>query len=103
MLGVIAGVCTLYAVWLAIGAFGVIGGFFLGSFIYELTLMQFDFFHAWGFMSITVGCVILGIILSCKYGKEVIVICSSQIGAILVVRGTSLFFEEGFPTESEII
>ena len=36
---ILLGVITLFAIWLAIGVLGVLGGFFLGALIYELTLM----------------------------------------------------------------
>ena len=66
--GICLGVITIYAIWLAIGILGILGGFFLGSLIYELTLMQFQWAHAWGFMSLAIGGVVAGIILSVKYG-----------------------------------
>jgi len=43
-------------------------------------------------MVMTVFGVIAGIVLSFKYGKEVIVISTSVLGGYLVMRGTSLFF-----------
>lgn len=95
---IILGVVTLYAIWLAIGALGVLGGFFLGSMIYELTLMQFDFTHVWGFMILTILGVIIGIILSIKYGKEVIVLSTSLCGGLGVMRGTCYFFTMRFPS-----
>ena len=41
VVGIGIGILTVYVVWLAIGILGILGGFFLGSLIYELTLMQF--------------------------------------------------------------
>ena len=65
---ILLGIITLFAIWLAIGLLGVLGGFMLGSLIYELTIMQFDFAHAWGFMILVLIGVIAGILLSIKYG-----------------------------------
>lgn len=97
--GIILGIMTLYIIWLAIGALGVLGGFFLGSLIYELTLMQFDFAQAWAFMTLTITGVISGIILSFTYGKEVIVLSTSLFGGLAVMQGTCRFFpqENRFP------
>ena len=98
--GILLGVITLYAIWVAIGVLGMLGGFFLGSLIYEMTLMQFDFVHAWGFMTLTICGVLLGVVLSFKYGKEVIVISTSLVGGFSVMRGTCMFFPNRFPSLS---
>jgi hypothetical protein len=103
LIGVISGVITLYVIWLAIGALGIFGGFLLGSLIYELTLLNFKFAHTWGFMLLSVFGVLLGILLSCKYAKEVILISTSIIGGYLAMRGTSLFFPNSFPSERALI
>ena len=100
---VLLGILTIYVVWLAIGLLGILGGFFLGSLIYELTIMQYDFSHAWGFMSLTIFFIILGIILSCKYGRQVILFSTALMGAYFVMRGTCFFFPNRFPTEREIV
>ena len=68
LLAIICGVLTVFFVWFSIGALGVLGGFFLGSFLYETTIMQFDFSHAWGFMILTVAGAVIGLVLSVKYG-----------------------------------
>ena len=100
---IILGIVTLYAIWLAIGILGMLGGFFVGSLTYELTLMQFDFFNKWGFMTLTVLGVVVGIILSFKHGKEVILLSTSLCGGLSVMRGTCCFFKTDFPTIKDII
>ena len=103
LIGVISGVIMLYVIWLAIGALGMIGGFLLGSLVYELTLLNFNFAHTWGFMILSVFGVLFGSLLSCKYGKEVILISTSILGGYLAMRGTSLFFTSTFPSERLLI
>ena len=100
---ILLGVITLFAIWLAIGVLGVLGGFFLGALIYELTLMQFDFVHAWGFMTLAIIGVITGLVLSCKYGREVILLSTSLCGGLGVMRGTCYFFTVRFPSIKEIV
>jgi len=48
LISVICRVITLHVIWFAIGGFGILGGFFFGSLVYELKIMQFDFAHEWG-------------------------------------------------------
>ena len=83
--GIITGLITLIAVWIAIGCLGALGGYFLGLVIYEVALMPADFSHAWAFMILTVSGVILGLFLSIKYGKEVILASTSLIGGYSVM------------------
>lgn len=89
---VFLGILTLYAIWLAIGFLGVLGGFFLGSLIYELTFMQQGFSQAWGFLALTITGVIIGIVLSFRFGREFIVISTSLVGGLAITRGTGFFF-----------
>mmetsp|Transcript_8257 Transcript_8257/g.11444 ORF Transcript_8257/g.11444 Transcript_8257/m.11444 type:complete len:138 (+) Transcript_8257:564-977(+) len=83
----------------------MLGGFFLGSLIFELTLMQFDFAHAWGFMTLTICGVIAGLALSFRYGKEVIILSTSLCGGLGMMRGTCFFFPEEtrFPSVESIV
>ena len=100
---IIVGILTLYFIWLAIGFLGMLGGFFLAQLVYELTLMRFDFSHAWGFLALTVAGVIIGTVLAFKYGREVIVFSTSLVGGLAIMRGTSLFFPNGIPTMAEMV
>ena len=99
------GIATLFFVWIAIGGLGVLGGFFLGSLIYEVTFMQYNFSNAWGFMGLTVTGVVLGLVLSVKYGQEVILLSTALIGGWNMMQGTCRYFptEDRFPTEIEIV
>lgn len=100
---VIFGLLTVFFVWVSMGCIGVLGGFFAGSFVYEATIMQFDFSHAWGFMTMTISGVILGLILVVKYGEQFILLSTSLIGGYLVMQGTSRFFPNQFPTEMQVV
>ncbi len=100
---IVVGILTLYFIWLAIGFLGMLGGFFLAQLIYELTLMRFDFSHAWGFLALTVAGVIIGTVLAFKYGREVIVFSTSLVGGLAIMRGTALFFPTGIPTMAELV
>ena len=92
VVSIVCGVLTVFFVWVAIGLLGILGGFFLGSLIYETTIMQFDFSHVWGFLCLTVTGVVLGLFLSVKYGKQVILFSTSLVGAYFMMQGTSRFF-----------
>ena len=102
-LAIICGVLTVFFVWVTIGCLGVLAGFLLGSLIYETTIMQFDFSHAWGFMTLTVSGVVIGLVLSIKYGQQVILFSTSLIGGYFMMQGTSRFFPHQFPTEMQIV
>ena len=96
---IIVSILAFFVIWLAIGFLGALGGYFAGSLIYETAIMPTDFSHAWAFMSLTLTTLILGIVISIKYGREVTLFTTSLVGSYACMQGTCKFFPNKFPTE----
>ena len=51
LLAISVAILAYFVIWVAISFLGALGGYFLGYFIYETTIMSTDFAHAWAFMT----------------------------------------------------
>jgi len=101
-LGVLGGWLLKKAVWFEIGLLGVLGGFFLATFLYSFIVAASGWdspaFY-WTFASILM--ITCGL-LSWKFARLVVMVCTSGIGAYLFSRGLGYLFG-GWPSEAALM
>lgn len=100
-LGVAFGMLLRKVIWFAVGLVGIIGGFFLGSFVYTLILHASGWESYWGYWGVAIGFAVLGGVLSCYFGKNIVLLCTSFFGSYLFVSGLN-YILGGSPGLAEI-
>jgi hypothetical protein len=100
-LGVGFGMLLKKVIWLAVGLVGIVGGFYLGSFLYTLILHASGWESYWGYWGIALSFAILGGVLSCKFGKNIVLLGTSFFGSYIFVSGLN-YVLGGSPGLAEI-
>ena len=103
ILGVIGGMVIRRNVKAAIGILGGVGGFFSGSIIFALIASFCEWEAAWGFWVISVSMALVGFLISCKFGKGIVLFSTSLIGSYLFMRSWTLFFPGHWPSEAQLM
>jgi len=80
---------------------GFVGGFMLGSLLYEVILSASGCHEIWIFYTTICSCCLAGGLAAYCQGEWLILFSTSFIGAYLLMRGFAFFFG-GYPTESVI-
>merc|ERR1719188_578765 len=91
-LGVLFGMLLRRTVWFAVGLVGIIGGFFLGAFIYTVILQTSGWESYWGFWGISIGVAVLGGVLSFAKGQTIVLLSTSFFGSYMFVSGLNYIF-----------
>lgn len=103
ILGVIAGILIRRNVKVMIGLLGAVAGFFSGSIIFALISSFSDWEAVWGFWVISVTMAVVGFLVSCKFGKGIVLLSTSMIGSYLFMRSWTLFFPGHWPSEAQLM
>ena len=98
-LGIVFGCITRRNIWLLIALTGLVGGFFSGAVIDSAIVASTGWNAVWfyWFMSCLMGAI--GCILSCFFGKALVMITTSGIGSYLFMRAWTYFFPGHYPSE----
>ena len=102
-IGIIAGCLIRRNIWLMVSLLGGVAGFFLGAIVFALIVACSGWNAIWGYWVIAVGLAALGVLATCKFGKGMVLLSTSMIGAYLFMRSWTLFFPGHYPSESEMI
>jgi len=101
LIGMIVGGIIAKAVWFAVGLVGIVAGCCLGLFLFGIMAASTNHAENWEMIVFAVlGSIIIGI-LAFKWGKEIVILCTSFIGSYMFMRGWTFIFE-GYPSEGEI-
>lgn len=103
ILGVVAGMLIRRNVWIMVSLLGLIGGFFSGTLLFALISSLSGWNAVWGFWVISCVMAAIGCVLSCFFGKGIVLLSTSFIGSYLFMRSWTLFFPGYYPSEAEII
>lgn len=103
ILGVIGGILIRRNVKVAIGLLGAVGGFFAGTLLFALICSFSDWDASWGYWTIAVTMAIVGFLVSCKFGKGIVMLSTSMIGSYLFMRSWTLFFPGHWPSEAQLM
>jgi hypothetical protein len=101
-LGVLGGWIMKKFIWLEVGLLGVLGGFFLSTFIYSFIVAATGWDSTAFYWTFAVIIMIICGILSWKFGKWVILLSTSGIGAYMFSRGWGYIFG-GWPSEAAMM
>jgi Domain of unknown function (DUF4203) len=98
----IAGKLSMKTVWFAVGILGLIGGFFIGSLIFTILIALGGFKpKLWLMIFFNIVCAVCFGMLSFKFSKQVVLVCTSLIGSYAFMRGLT-YFIGGYPAEADI-
>ena len=103
LLGVIAGMLVRRKIWVMVSLLGLVAGFFIGSFIYALIIEISGWEEIWAFWFISCTMAIIGLLLSMKLGKSVVMTGTSLVGSYMFMRSWTLFFPGHYPSEDELV
>lgn len=103
VLGVVAGILIRRNIWIMVGLLGLVGGFFAGSLTFALISSFSGWSAVWGFWVISSVVAAIGCVLSCYFGKGIVLLSTSFVGSYLFMRSWTLFFPGYYPSEAEII
>ena len=103
ILGVIGGILIRRNVKVAIGLLGAVGGFFAGTLLFALIASMSSWEAVWGFWMIAVTMAIVGFLVSCKFGKGIVLLSTSMIGSYLFMRSWTMFFPGHWPSEAQLM
>jgi len=103
ILGILGGMFIRRKVNIAISVLGAVGGFFSGSIVFALIASFCEWEAAWGFWIISVSMAIVGFLVSCKFGKGIVILSTALIGSYLFMRSWTLFFPGHWPSEAQLM
>ena len=103
VLGITIGIIMRRNIWLLIALTGLVGGFFAGALI-DATITVLSGWHTvwfYWFISCLMGAI--GCLVSCCWGKGLVMVSTSFIGSYLFMRSWTLFFPGHYPNEIELM
>ena len=102
VLGIVSGMFMRRNIWLLIGLTGLIGGFFSGALIDSAIVASSDWNPVWFYWFISCLMGAIGCLLSCYFGKALVMVATSGIGSYLFMRSWTLFYPGHYPNESDL-
>jgi len=87
------------AIWFEVGLLGVLGGFFLATWVYSLIVAASSWDSVAFYWCLTIPVMIVCGVLSWKYARMVVMVTTSGIGAYMFCRGLSYLFG-GWPSDA---
>ena len=103
VLGLIAGVLLFKNIRLMVTLLGGIGGFFAGAMIFAVIASSSGWNAVWGWWVISIAFALLGLVLSWKMERGIVLFATAFIGSYLFMRSWTLFFPGHYPSEAEIM
>ena len=89
-------------IWPAVGLVGIVYGAYLGFFTFCFILVVSGWESFIALVSLTLVGAVVGGVLACKYGPEIVLIGTSFIGSYIFMRGWT-YILGGFQSEAEIV
>lgn len=101
--GILAAVLLRNEKWLRNSIIGVVGGFFVGAFLFSIIATSSGWEEEWGYWFLTFICAVIGWTITCQYKDGSVIVLTSIIGSYLFMRAWTCFFPEVYPNESKIV
>jgi len=102
VLGFVEGWFMKKSIWLEVGLLGVLGGFFLATFLYSFIVAATGWDSPAFYWTFAIILMIVSGILAWKFARWVVLISTSGIGAYLFARGWGYIFG-GWPSEAALM
>jgi len=102
-LGIALGMVFRRNIWLLIALIGLVGGFFSGVMIDSVIVVCAQWETVWFYWFISCLMGAIGCLVSCCFGKAVVMVSTSGIGSYLFMRSWTLFFPGHYPSETELM
>ena len=103
VLGIAIGMVMRRNIWLLIALTGLVGGFFTGVLIDSTIAVLSGWNTVWFYWIISCLMGAIGCLLSCCFGKGIVMVSTSGIGSYLFMRSWTLFFPGSYPSEESLI
>ena len=103
ILGILMGVIMRRNIWLLIAICGLVGGFFGGALIDAAIVVSSGWDTVWFYWFISCLMGAIGCVVSCCFGKALVMVSTSGIGSYLFMRSWTLFFPGHYPSEAELM
>ena len=103
VLGILMGVIMRRNIWLLIAICGLVGGFFGGALIDATIVVSTGWDTVWFYWFISCLMGAIGCVVSCCFGKALVMVSTSGIGSYLFMRSWTLFFPGHYPSEAELM
>ena len=103
VLGVVLGMIMRRNIWLLIALCGLVGGFFTGAIIDSAIVVCSGWDAVWFYWFISCLMGAIGCLVSCCFGKALVMVSTSGIGSYLFMRSWTLFFPGHYPSEAELM
>jgi len=101
-LGIVFGCVIRRNIWLLIALTGLIGGFFSGALIDSAIVASTEWNPVWFYWFISCLMGAIGCLLSCYFGKALVMVATSGIGSYLFMRSWTLFYPGHYPSEADL-
>jgi hypothetical protein len=102
-LGIIAGCVIRRNIWLMVSLLGGVAGYFFGAFVFALIYGITGWTAVWGYWVIACSLAALGVLATCYFGKNMVMLSTAMIGSYLFMRSWTLFFPGHYPSEAELM
>merc|ERR1712223_1860522 len=103
VLGVVMGMIMRRNIWLLIALCGLVGGFFSGALIDATIVVSTGWDTVWFYWFISCLMGAIGCLVSCCFGKGLVMLPTSGVGSCLFMRSWTLFFPGHYPSEAELM
>merc|ERR1719183_3067721 len=103
ILGITMGMIMRRNIWLLIALCGLVGGFFGGALIDAAIVVSSGWDTVWFYWFISCLMGAIGCLVSCCFGKALVMVSTSGIGSYLFMRSWTLFFPGHYPSEAELV